>query len=161
MMLFSGSRTFVLNVLNVKNLNAFMYTLCSYVLKLNNWKHLLFMTFLKSPDSLTHPILCQSMGAFSETCCYRKYNKDCTRPNTPPSPQQIMTWKHPSPPPVKKFQATPLERKLMINCFFWEHAGVLGPILPTRLVMVYAAMAGKLHTILWSCNQCFPSLWTP
>ena len=56
MMLFSGSRTFVFSVLNVKNLNAFMYTLCSCVLKLNNRKHLLFMTFLKSPDSLTHPI---------------------------------------------------------------------------------------------------------
>jgi len=38
------------------NLNSFIYTLCSYVLKLNKWKHLLFMTFLKSPDSLTHPV---------------------------------------------------------------------------------------------------------
>jgi len=35
----------VFNVLSVKNLNALMYTLCSYVLKINNWKHLLFMTF--------------------------------------------------------------------------------------------------------------------
>ena len=56
MMLFSGSRTFVFSALNVKNLNAFMYTLCSYVLKQNKRKHLLFMTFLKSPDSLTHPV---------------------------------------------------------------------------------------------------------
>jgi hypothetical protein len=29
-------------------------TLCSYVVKLNKWKHLLFMTFLKSPNLLTH-----------------------------------------------------------------------------------------------------------
>jgi hypothetical protein len=35
MMLFSGSRTFIFNVLTVKNQNAFKYTLCSYVLKLN------------------------------------------------------------------------------------------------------------------------------
>jgi len=44
----------LLNGLNWKwkNLNSFIYTLCSYVLKLNKWKHLLFMTFLKSPDSL-------------------------------------------------------------------------------------------------------------
>jgi hypothetical protein len=44
---------------NWKNLNSFKYTLCSYVLKLNKWKHLLFMTFLKSPNSLTHPALYQ------------------------------------------------------------------------------------------------------
>ena len=31
-----------------------IYTLCSYVLQLNKLKHLLFMTFLKSRDSLTH-----------------------------------------------------------------------------------------------------------
>jgi hypothetical protein len=41
-------------------LNYFIYKLCSYVLKLNKWKHLLFMTFLKSPDSLTHTV--QHMG---------------------------------------------------------------------------------------------------
>ena len=34
MMLFSGIRTVVSNVLNVKNLNAFMYTLCLYALPL-------------------------------------------------------------------------------------------------------------------------------
>ena len=58
MMIFLESTTFVFNVLNWKwkNLNSFIYTLCSYVLKLNKWKHLLFMTFLKSPDSLTHPV---------------------------------------------------------------------------------------------------------
>ena len=38
------------------NLNSFIYTLCSYVSKLNKWKHLLFTTFLKSPDSLMHPV---------------------------------------------------------------------------------------------------------
>ena len=27
-----------------KNLFSFIYALCSYVLKLNKWKHLLFMT---------------------------------------------------------------------------------------------------------------------
>jgi hypothetical protein len=57
MMLFSESRTFFQCVkLKLKNLNSFIYNLCSYVLKLNKWKHLLFMTFLKSPDSLTHPV---------------------------------------------------------------------------------------------------------
>jgi hypothetical protein len=58
-----------------------------------------------------------------------------------------MTRKHPSLSPLKKFKAIPLGRKLMITVFR-EHAGVLGPILPTRLVTVYAAIAGKLHTIL-------------
>jgi hypothetical protein len=45
-----------------------MYTLCSYVLKLHNWKRLLFMTFLKSPDSLTHPVLrdALSVGGYNE-----------------------------------------------------------------------------------------------
>jgi hypothetical protein len=41
---------------NWKKSNSFIYTLCSYVLKQNKWKHLLFLTFLKSPDSLTHPV---------------------------------------------------------------------------------------------------------
>jgi hypothetical protein len=31
--------------LNWKNLNSFTNALCSYVLKLNKWKHLIFMTF--------------------------------------------------------------------------------------------------------------------
>jgi hypothetical protein len=77
--------------------------------------------------SHTFDILCQSIfNAFSETCCYRKHNRDCTRPNTPPPPQ-IMTRKHPSLSPVKKFKATPLGRKLMITVFWrtcrcaWAH----------------------------------------
>jgi len=50
----------LLNGLNWKwkNLNFFVYTLCSYALKLNKWKHLLFKTFLKLPNSLTHPVYC-------------------------------------------------------------------------------------------------------
>jgi hypothetical protein len=57
----------LLNVLqwNWKNLNSFTYTLCSVVLKLNKWKHLLFMTVLKSPDSLTHPVDLNIMKAAS------------------------------------------------------------------------------------------------
>jgi hypothetical protein len=43
--------------LNWKYLNSFTYTLCSYVLKSNKWKHFLFMAFLRSPDSLMHPVL--------------------------------------------------------------------------------------------------------
>ena len=35
--------------------------------KLNNWKHLLFMTFLKSPDSLTHPIVRIQLYEFNLT----------------------------------------------------------------------------------------------
>jgi hypothetical protein len=35
---------------------TYMYTLCSYVLKINKLKHLLFMPFLKSSDSLTQPV---------------------------------------------------------------------------------------------------------
>jgi len=34
-----------------------MFTLYSYVLKPNKCNSLLFITFLKSPDSVTHPIL--------------------------------------------------------------------------------------------------------
>jgi hypothetical protein len=41
---------------NWKHLNYFIYTLCSCVLKLNKWKKLLVIKFLKSPDSLTHPV---------------------------------------------------------------------------------------------------------
>jgi len=34
--------------------------LYSYVIKLNKGQHLLSVTFLKSPDSLTHPVLNKS-----------------------------------------------------------------------------------------------------
>jgi hypothetical protein len=56
---FCFHRVKLLNMLNWnwQKLNSFIYTLCSYVLKLNKWKNLLFMTFLKSPDSLTHSVL--------------------------------------------------------------------------------------------------------
>ena len=70
-LLFSESRTFVFNGLNWnwKNLNYFIYTLCSYVLKLNKWKHLLFMKFLKSPNSLKHPVLQWYIQCTTQTSC--------------------------------------------------------------------------------------------
>lgn len=71
----------------------------------------------KVPHSLTHAIdtLCQSMGAGCETCCYRKYKMDFTRPDK--KKKKDMTWQHPPPPPVKKFKAMPLGRELMITVF--------------------------------------------
>ena len=61
----------LLNVINWnwKNLNSFIYILCSYVLKLNKWKHVLFMTFLKSPDSLTHPVRTKHSYCVSQMIC--------------------------------------------------------------------------------------------
>jgi hypothetical protein len=46
----------------ILNPNSFIYRLCSCVLKLCKWKNLLFMTFLKSPDLPTHPVLRETEG---------------------------------------------------------------------------------------------------
>ena len=85
------------------------YTLCSYVWKLNKWKHLLFMTFLKSPDSLTHPVyicgnslmhLCISVAIPTQCTCDQPCDRRCQQH----APLEVQEWVH-------AFLATP-------NCYW-------------------------------------------